>query len=155
MYKATSRAEQFMTRTGSYSTHGTRGGSDLLGIGEDEKLDPIQRREALVSAKKSLIAQIQTVNEQLKPKLTFRMASELTQLRADLVGQLQSLDKEISAANEECGRAKKFEDMGHFIINVCREGMTRPQWAVVMKEARRRFDAQKAVDEAAQPATES
>lgn len=141
MYKSTAAAQQFMERSGNFSTHATRGGRNMLGGGEKETMTPIQKRDALIVRHKKLTEELIQINFQRKSAATERQRQLLKALKKEKGIEYQALCAQLKSANEECGRYNKV-DLGHFLIEVMRERLTRPEWEMVSKEARRRFESQ-------------
>lgn len=142
MFKSTSNTEQFLARSGSYSTRGSRTGLDLLGIGAPEELTPAQQREALLVAHKKLVAEVIEINAKLaiRPRPPQKFTKELERRREEIGQQIKDHCTQLSQFKKDL--ALKTPDLGHFIIEVVREKMTRPEWAVVLKEAQRRLDGE-------------
>lgn len=142
MYKSTARGEQFLTRTGSESTKGSRKGFGLLGGGEDEVLTPEQQRNALVAVLASLRPRLTFLNDELKAKRSWKVYQSLKEQRDELVRQQMEIQGRLAEVNQLCKGRYARQDLGHFIIDVVRERMTKPEWEIVMREAKRRYDEQ-------------
>jgi len=142
MYKSTAASQQFMERSGNFSTHGSRTGRNLLSGGECEVMTPTQRRDALVAKHKMLTDEMIQINLQRESAVTVRQKQAINSLKKTKGIEYKKLCDDIKNANDECGRYSKAVDLGHFLIEVMRERMTKPEWDMVSKEARRRFENQ-------------
>lgn len=142
MHKHTAKSEQFFERSGNEATKPGRTGLDLLGLGAgvEEYMTPLQRREALLVKRSSLEAQFKRLNAELKPTLDYDLAQAFKLRRKELSLQMQEVLNALSAVNAELGRNKNLPEIGREIIAVCRERFTKPEWEIIMKEARRRYD---------------
>ena len=74
-------------------------------------------------------------------------AKKMSMRRRELGEKQTLLQEKLAVINPLCAERRKYQDMGHFIIDVVREQMTKPQWAAVLAEADRRFKAQGPVPE--------
>lgn len=143
MYKGAASKEQYLGRTGSFSTRPSAKGVDRLnlGAGQEEIMTPKQQREALTSARTSLLARIEHL-KRLRPNLTSVQARmEMNTTLRDLGLEYQGICNKLSALKPLLSHhANGKADIGEYIINVCRERFTKPEWEIVMKEARKRYD---------------
>lgn len=142
MYKSTAASQQFSERSGSFSTHSSRTGRNLLGGGEEEILSPIQKRDVLIANHKKSTEEIVKINEELQKSIPLSLRQKLKALKRVKGIEYQKLCFDLKEANEACGRVPKSMDIGHFLIEVMKERLTRPEWELVKKEAEKRFDAQ-------------
>ncbi len=144
MIKSQANGENFMSRSASFSTHGSRTGANLLGWGEKEVLTPQQQREALLLRRERLTSEIQAVKEMQKQKLHPKVLAQFAAERADLAKEIAEVDLQLSEL-----RPKKSDrvrpDLGECIIEVVKARMTKPQWAMVMKEAREMYERENGV----------
>jgi len=129
MSKALSRNACWLSRSGEYSTHGSKRGIPPLGFQEDEWLSPEQERAALVAYVKRLDVVISS--------------GELTPSQRALAGHSKR------RAEERIHRIrpqlrKVFVGLESFIIEVLRERLTKAQYQDATAEARRRFAADQA-----------
>jgi hypothetical protein len=138
MYKTASRKQQFLTRTGSSSTVGMRDLQDILHQGIQEELSQDQQRAAVAAALNGVIAQLVDIKERMRPKLSFDEARRLKMEREALVARQGELQAKLATMKQE----RRKENVGHFIIEVMRERLTKPEWEMVVAEAHRRHAAQ-------------
>ncbi|OXS89595.1 hypothetical protein PAP18089_01611 [Pandoraea apista] len=127
MKGATARNAHWQARTGSYSTHGSRTGANLLGwdTGTTEQMTPEQERDALVAV-------VKRVHEKLRDRTISK------QERRTLGQQQFELNKRINAIRP----AMKCKGIEPFLLDVFREKLSRAEWDAAMKEAKRRHAAQ-------------
>lgn len=132
MNKTQGNNESFFNRRGSFSTHGSSKGVNLLGWGEGEVLNDRQKRDVLIKAKSKIDTELFELKKTRKTwsSADIARASNL-RLRAGEV--LLELSKFKSL------RRNRGDDLGDYIIKVCFSKMTRPEWACVMAEAQRLF----------------
>ena len=142
-HKTAARAEQFMSRSGAFSTHGARTGADLLNIGanHEEVLALDQKRAALKVAVERMSEGVQEVTNRISATQGVER-DVLIAYRKELRVKLYAMHEEQRALNIERNRAAGKQSLGDFLIQICKERMTKPEWNAVLVEARRRFDAQ-------------
>ena len=142
MIKGQAAGEQFLTRTGSFSTHGSRTGVDLLGLGagEEEELTPQQQREAIRQARIPIEIELANIKVALIPSLPYKVALALRNRRRELGLQLTDLNAQAAALNATHALRRK-GDLGAFIIDTVRKRMTKPEWRALIIEAQARLDS--------------
>ncbi len=144
MYKNSAIKQQFLTRTGNFSTFGMRDGQALIEVAAREQLSREEKREALSLALRGVQEQLIALNQTLKARLPYKEAKRLELEREALKERYQSITGELSEL-KKLARGK--ENVGHFIIEVMRERLTKPEWELVVAEAHRRHAMQQNVDE--------
>jgi len=122
--------EQFMTRIGSFSTHGSRRGySDLgLPLGINDLNDPAEK-------KKIIFDRIVELNKIEKPDKKIRSAKH--QLHALLSDINMEIKKHNIESSEEFNQRMNF---GRFFMDYCRKHMPKDQYLLLAKGARDEFE---------------
>jgi hypothetical protein len=142
MYKSASRGEQFLDRSGSESTKGSRKGFGLLGGGEKETLTPDQERAVLVAAIAALEGKIKDLKSIDRRSMPLRRREELNAEIKALGIKKFDLQRKVTELLPLLREWSQFEDLGSFIIEVMKERLTKPEWRALVSEAKRRYDLQ-------------
>lgn len=140
MNKGQSQNTSFVTRTGSFATHASRTGRNLLGWEEDEIMSPTEQLDALKKVVSELQSQLTELNAELKATVPFGQHKAKHKLREELKARFTEVSIEIAQVRKLV--PDRQEDLGHFIIELMRERLTKPEWDILIREAQRRFDAQ-------------
>jgi hypothetical protein len=148
MYKGASQKQQFLERSGSFSTHGGATSGGLLGDGVKEEMTPTQKREALLKRRDQLDDMLRGINERkvgLHPVRQQNQLAALNKERIPIASEMAAICAQLREVNAALGKVSSSlkQDIGEFIIIVCRERHTKPQWQAIMREAQERFDAYK------------
>lgn len=144
MFKSTANADQHATRSASFSTRGSQRGLDLLnvGAGVDETLTVVQQRDALRARLAQLKGQLTSINAEINIASTLYKKRELNDKRSTVVAETLEVEKKLGTIKQADIARRSRQDLGYFLIEICRENMTKPQWAATLTEAQRRYDAQ-------------
>lgn len=125
MYKSTANGENFIGRSGSFSTHASRSGKNLLGWEMPENLPLEQQRDCLVARVKQL--QI-IVKGKLSQGDKYQIGQEMFRLNCRI---------------NELRPAKRNPGVEMFVIDILREEMGKKQFDILMGRADARFQASK------------
>lgn len=133
MIKSTARNTHFMARRGSYSTHASRSGVNLLGWDKlvEEKLTLEQEYEALCAAKTRLS---QIAAEARKTQKEGGSTLNLDEYE-DLKAKLQEIDEKIVAARGRLKLLPNKIDIGDYLIDAMKARVTKAEWRIIVKEA--------------------
>lgn len=122
--------EQFVTRSGSYSTHGSRRGySDLgLPLGANDLLDPIEK-------KKVILERINELNKIIRPSKKIRVDKNI------LHSMISDINQEIKMHRISSSKAVDEKmNFGLFFLDYCRRNMQKDQYKMLANSAREEFD---------------
>lgn len=142
MSKNQAQGEAFVARAGSFSTHGSRTGVNLLGWGENETLTPAQQHDALrLSLKQwgdALVA--------MKAKLADSTISRqeylvLKDRQREVKARVTALIIELRRIKPLISTGPKYTELSEYLIAMFKESVTKPRWEAIVKEAQRRFVA--------------
>ncbi len=122
--------EQFITRSGSFSTHGSRRGySDLgLPLGIDDLNDPAEKKKIILSR----IAELNEIDNPCK---------KTRSLKLDLHNMIAEINLDIKRHN--ISSAESFNqrmNFGIFFLDYCRNNMPKDEFLLLAKRARDEFD---------------
>lgn len=134
MHKNSTASKQFMNRSGSYSTHGSRTGRNLLGWEEPEEMTDEQKRESAASAKRNIDAQISALSAEIKEGGGTRLEHKL---KLDKRDALRSAATELGFVLRELAinRRPRHVDLGECIIEIIKSRITKPEWEIILKQA--------------------
>lgn len=139
MYKNAALKQQFLSRTGNYSTFSARDGRAIIENEAKENLNLQQQREAAQVALRAVQARIAEVKALMANRLSYKEARTLKLEKDELTERHQALCGDLSILNKS---ARQKQNVGAFIIDVMRERLTKPEWDLVVQEAHRRHDLQ-------------
>lgn len=124
MYKGAAKGEQFLNRSASESTKGSRKGFSLLGGGEDPlaHLTPHEKIGSLMAVARNLQKEIIECKERNNDPIRIKRLGK----------QLFEINSEINALRPKRGSGEEIVD---FFIDICRRQMTKHQFKLVMDEA--------------------
>ncbi|QTD95626.1 hypothetical protein [Burkholderia anthina] len=136
MSKELINSETWRDRTGSFSTHGSRRGTNLLGWDHlvREVLSLEQQRESLLKA-------LRAAEEQ-------RKNSEPESAEYEQIGaRINSICHQLQAIKKMGAVAHKYQNLGDHLIAMFKERVTRVEWMAIVEEAQRRHDSQACLSE--------
>lgn len=133
MYSATAKAAQFLTRSGSESTKGSRRGFDLLDHG-----DPVTSVLTMEQRRQNLVLQLKAIETRLGEVKPGRERTHLIAQKMDLEVQIREIRAKLKGPKTI---------PAHF-IELCRERMNPLQFKMLMDAANDR--ARKSEKEAAE-----
>jgi hypothetical protein len=122
--------EQFVARSGSYSTHGSRRGySDLgLPLGINDLLDPIEK-------KKVIFDRINELNKIIRPSKKVRVDKNI------LHAMISDINEEIKIHRISSSKAVEEKmNFGMFFLDYCRRNMPKDQYKILANGAREEFE---------------
>lgn len=123
MSKRETQLKHYIARTGSYSTHGTKGGVNLLGWDNvPENLTPEQEREALVARVKQITEILAT------DALDGEQRRQLGALQARLCKRINHIRPKI-----------RFRGLEAFFCDVVREELGPAKYRLLMMDAKHRW----------------
>jgi hypothetical protein len=132
MSKIAQKRQDYLSRSGNSSTVPSASGANLMGYGAEEKLSPMQRREALIRA-------CEVLKE--KRKLLHFRSNEFRELGLEM----NKFNAEIKAINEEHGLEKDRQNVGDFLVKMFKARVTHAEWQIIVAEAKRMCAAQDAL----------
>lgn len=124
MNKATVNNAHWQARAGSFSTHASRTGVNLLGwdAGTTEHMTPEQERDAL----KARLLQIRAVFESGEP-IGKALRKRLGREQFDLQEQMRRIRPKLRTPGIE-----------HYVLDILRERLDKREWNALFEEAKRR-----------------
>lgn len=136
MSKATITSFHRQGRIGSFSTHGSVRGTNLLGWDEIEKeiLSLEQQQGVLRHA----------LAEAEKAKNLMEEDSDAYLAAKKRVSQIHS---ELRFVKAKLGVTAKYQDVGTILIQMFKERVTKPEWKAIVQQARERHDKQEIMSE--------
>lgn len=137
MIKNQASSEAFTERSGSFSTHGSRKGINLLGWGEEEILTPVERRDALIRAQQKVDSEVVETKARLRTEQSPDEVRALQLLRDEQRDRLSKIHSELAELNIQLGRAKQKVDLGDYLIKMFKKRVTKHEWACIVAEAKR------------------
>lgn len=139
MHKGASSKQQHLNRAGSFSTRGSGRGLDLLGLGAgvEESIDPEQRQQILRAKLQQNKDMVLRLNDRMTNRLPRNTYLAVHSERKQLQAQNVEIEQELRAIKNTLVGSRN-ADLGNFILEVCQETMTKPQWAAIRAEAERR-----------------
>lgn len=123
MSSASNVQAMWQYRAGSYSTHGSRRGVNLLEWGEREELTLEQERDVLIKRNAFL----------LSAKSALPQNSPAAK---ELGNEMLKNNVRLGEINKTLGRMRS-RDVGHFIIQEFRRRTTKTEWRLIVAEAHR------------------
>lgn len=139
MKKGQAASEQFFTRTGSFATHASPTGRNLLINGDPEEMTDQQKLEALKLVVNQLNIALRDAKVAMKTARPGWAAKKLLQkYDADKAryiavnAQLAELRARIKPDDEKL-------PLGEYIIEVMRERLSKREWEIIRDEAKRRY----------------
>lgn len=134
MSKIAQKRQQFLSRTGAYSTVPSAGGGNLLeyGIGQNEEISPDQRREILIAS----LRYLQGLHaKEKKGSLEYKRLGQ----------EILKVGNQLSEVKKEAAVYKDYQDVSDFLVRMFRERVTKAEWKILVAEANRRCDEQECV----------
>ena len=121
----------WQTRSASYSTHGSRKGTNLLGWGNNEEITSEIRKKSIIARENQIIKQITKL-----PKTNKK--------RIELVKELNELKKSrgITFKKGKITKKERGESIRMHLLDVIREEVPKARWAIWMNEAVRRYNSE-------------
>lgn len=127
MYKATQKASEIITKTGSHSTRASPTGKNLLGW--DEK---VQEHMSLAQERESLIAALESKERVYKTLPNPSIDRKQARFELDrIIDRLAVIRKMLRITHD---------DVGEFVIQIFRERVTPAEWKIIIAEARLRAE---------------
>lgn len=123
MIKSKARSEQFFTRSGSYSTVGSRKGFGLLNHGDNpvSVLSEDEKRASLV--------------HKLAALEKARLNTDSKKLDAELLVKVRELQSVLGSVPSIKSKMRGVANVSQIFVDICRERMTNPQFKAILKEA--------------------
>lgn len=136
MSKAIINSETWRSRSASHSTHGSRGGLNLLGW------------DALVREVLSLEQQRDSLLKALRAAELARVSMDPESPEHAHVGaRINSICHQLRAIKAKGVVAKRYQNVGDHLITIFKERVTRVEWHLIVAEAQRRHDSQTCLQE--------
>lgn len=149
MSKAMHKGQAFISRSASFSTHGSRSGLNLLGWGEREAMSDIQKRDAALARLNQVRVELVAMKEQKAAGRVFNDSAFAQKLRL-LKGEHGRLCQFLADIKRD-GK-QEMRHLAHYIVDVIKERVTKPEWELILKEALTRSN--KAISDHAQHSAE-
>lgn len=144
MSKAMHKGQAFISRSASFSTHGSRSGLNLLGWGEREAMSDIQKRDAALARLNQVRVELVAMKEQKAAGRVFNEPAFAQKLRS-LKGEHGRLCQFLADIKRD-GR-QEMRHLAHYLVDVIKERLTKPEWEILLREATRRFDLARSAHE--------
>lgn len=146
MIGATAKAEQFMDRSGSESTKGSRKGYSLLGGGENPAnlMTPFQDRQNRLGSLRSKLRALHAEATKVKEAIVAnrfkknRAFFDAVERKAKLAVEITELQSELTNIKAEYLAQPQKDNVHRHFVDICRERLTKAQFRSILEEAQLR-----------------
>jgi hypothetical protein len=136
------QGQTFVTRSGSFSTHASRKGVNLLGWEEPEAISLTEERECTKARVAQLESQLKQMKAQEYAVRTFDEQIEFENTREAIKKRLTTLTHRLRFINADLKKEAAKQDLSSCILKIMKARMTKPQWEQLVREATQLYESQ-------------